>query len=154
MWLGGSPGGNEVNENRAERLQAGAHDEHEDQEAANEQSPPGFMVQPVGLSIEQNRVHGRVYAFDQRTGKSLWQVPAFIAFHALLADQPLESPLLFFVRNKQRASPGSSSRSSTGSVLCLDRRDGRIIWDSDAETESSRQIAGSINFCDVVADVA
>jgi outer membrane protein assembly factor BamB len=113
------------------------------------------MINPVGVSsgYQQNRIHGRVYAFDRRTGKSQWQVPAFVAFHGLFAEQPLESPLLFFVRNKIRATPGSTSR-QTGSVLCLDRRDGRIVWDSEAETEAARQIAGSINACDLVADVS
>ncbi|MCI0361162.1 MAG: PQQ-like beta-propeller repeat protein, partial [Planctomycetaceae bacterium] len=125
------------------------------QEAATTESPPGYMVSPIGsnLGYQQNRIHGRVYAFDRRTGKAQWQVPAFVAFHGLMPDQPLESPLLFFVRNKVRATPASSSRQS-GTVLCLDRRDGRIVWDSEAETESARQITGSISACDVTADAA
>jgi hypothetical protein len=124
------------------------------QEAANSESPPGYMINPIGASVgnQQNRIHGRVYAFDRRTGKSQWQTPAFVAFHGLLADQPLESPLLFFVRNKVRATPASSSR-QTGSVLCLDRRDGRIVWDSENETESARQIPGPVSACDPVADL-
>lgn len=125
------------------------------QEAANSESPPGYIINPIGMNLgyQQNRIHGRVHAFDRRTGKAQWQVPAFVAFHGLLPDQPLESPLLFFVRNKVRATPASSSRQS-GTVLCLDRRDGRIVWDSEAETESARQITGPINACDVVTDAA
>ncbi len=124
------------------------------QEAANSESPPGFMIYPIGISssFQQNRIHGRVYAFDRRTGKSQWQTPAFVAFHGLLADQPLESPLLFFVRNKGKATPASSSRQS-GSVLCLDRRDGRIVWDSENETDSARQIPSQVNACDLASDL-
>jgi outer membrane protein assembly factor BamB len=125
------------------------------QDAANSESPPGYMINPIGTNIgyQQNRIHGRVYAFDRRTGKSQWQVPAFVAFHGFLADQPLESPLLFFVRNKIRATPSTRSQ-QMGSVLCLDRRDGRIVWDSENETDAARQIAGPITACDPVADLA
>ncbi len=124
------------------------------QDAVNSESPPGYMINPIAsnMGLQQNRIHGRVYAFNRRTGKSQWQVPAFVAFHGLLADQPLDSPLLFFVRNKIRATPASSSR-QTGSVLCLDRRDGRIVWDSENETDSARQITGPINACDPVTDI-
>ena len=124
------------------------------QEAANNESPPGYMISPVGNSAaaQQGRVHGRVYAFDRRTGKAQWQVPAFVAFHGLLVDQPSESPLLLFVRNKNRATPSSRSQQS-GSVLCLDRRDGRIVWDSENESDTARQIGGAISACDPVVDL-
>jgi outer membrane protein assembly factor BamB/tetratricopeptide (TPR) repeat protein len=126
------------------------------QDAANNESPPGYMISPIGTSAaaQQGRVHGRVYAFDRRTGKSQWQMPAFVAFHGLLVDQPSESPLLFFVRNKNRVSSPSSRTQQAGSVLCLDRRDGRIVWDSENETDSFRQIAGAIGACDPVVDLA
>jgi outer membrane protein assembly factor BamB len=119
-------------------------------------SPDGLVVHPItalGGTVQQNRIHGRVYAFDRRTGKSQWQVPAFVANHCLPPDQPTESPLLCFVRNRTRTSGGSSARAA-GSVLCLDRRDGRIVWDSDVEETSDRRIAGSINLCEIVADPA
>jgi hypothetical protein len=117
-------------------------------------SPDGTVVHPVTTlgGSQQNRVHGRVYAFDRRTGKSQWQVPAFVAQHCLPPDQPSESPLLVFVRNRTRSSGGASGRS--GSVLCLDRRDGRIIWDSDDETASERRILGQVNYCLIEADPA
>jgi outer membrane protein assembly factor BamB len=122
------------------------------QDVANTESPPGFVIRPVGVRTSNaiDRVHGRVYAFDRRTGKVQWQIPAFIAFHCLPPDQPLESPLLVFVRNKTKATPGSATRSS-GSVLCLDRRDGRLIWDSENEPVE-RQFAQSINYCEIQTD--
>jgi outer membrane protein assembly factor BamB len=126
------------------------------QDNPNLDGPSGFMVQPVGSvgASQLNRIHGRVYAFDRRTGKSQWQVPAFVAYHALPADQPTESPLLFFVRNKIRATGGAPNSRVSGSVLCLDRRDGRVVWDSETETDAPRQVTGQINLCDIAADPA
>ncbi len=117
-------------------------------------SPDGTVVHPVTTlgGMSQNRVHGRVYAFDRRTGKSQWQVPAFVAQHCLPPDQPAESPLLVFVRNRTRTTGGSSR--GAGSVLCLDRRDGRIVWDSDNETANERRILSQVNYCEIVADPA
>jgi outer membrane protein assembly factor BamB len=122
------------------------------QEIVNNESPPGYMIRPVGVrpSGPNDRIHGRVYAFDRRTGKVQWQIPAFVAFHCLPPDQPLESPLLVFVRNKVKATPGSSTR-TLGSVLCLDRRDGRLVWDSENEPVN-QQFAQAINYCDIQSD--
>jgi outer membrane protein assembly factor BamB len=118
-------------------------------------SPDGMVVHPVTTlgGIQQNRVHGRVYAFDRRSGKSQWQVPAFVAQHCLPPDQPAESPLLVFVRNRTRTVGGNAARAA-GSVLCLDRRDGRLVWDSDNETANERRIISQVNFCEIVADPA
>ncbi|MEX2174304.1 MAG: PQQ-binding-like beta-propeller repeat protein, partial [Pirellulaceae bacterium] len=120
----------------------------------NYESPPGMVINPINaMGGSHNRIHGRVYAFDRRTGKSQWQVPAFVAHHALPPDQPSESPLLFFVRNKTKVSgTGTSRAGSSGSVLCLDRRDGRIVWDSDAEPAIQQRITGQVNYCEIVAD--
>ncbi|MCU0879125.1 MAG: PQQ-binding-like beta-propeller repeat protein [Pirellulaceae bacterium] len=122
------------------------------QEITSNESPSGYMIRPVGVrpSGPSDRIHGRVYAFDRRTGKVQWQIPAFVAFHCLPPDQPLESPLLVFVRNKVKATPGSATRSS-GSVMCLDRRDGRLVWDSENEPVN-QQFAQAINYCDIQSD--
>jgi outer membrane protein assembly factor BamB len=121
----------------------------------NNDSADGLVVHPITMlgGLHQNRVHGRVYAFDRRTGKAQWQVPALVASHCLPPDQPAESPLLCFVRNRTRTSGSTSSRQA-GSVLCLDRRDGRIVWDSDAEQAAERRIPGEIKACEILADPA
>jgi outer membrane protein assembly factor BamB len=76
-------------------------------------------------------INGKVYAFDRTTGETQWQTPAFVAQHALPPDQPTESPVLVFARRKN-VSRGAGSTSNVTSLLCLDRRDGSIIYEEDA----------------------
>ncbi|MDX1945761.1 MAG: PQQ-binding-like beta-propeller repeat protein [Pirellulaceae bacterium] len=107
------------------------------------ESPPGMTIQPITTAgSQQTRVHGRVYAFDRRTGKMRWQVPAFVAWHFLPQDQPTETPLLFFIRNSNKQ--GGSNKWIT-SVLCLDKRDGRIVWENEGA-------AAQTNHCELIAD--
>lgn len=110
----------------------------------NPTPPPGLLVDPIGTAnTPQARVHGRVYAFNRSTGKLRWQVPAFVATHALPLDQPTESPLLFFVRNQNNVAAGGTNKQSVN-VLCLDKRDGRIVFDGSAGQRA--------NHCEIVAD--
>ena len=122
----------------------------------NTDSPDGLVVHPIttlgGLQQQTASTAGSTpstAAPASRSGRCRRSSP----ITACLPDQPAESPLLCFVRNRTRTSGGSSSRGA-GSVLCLDRRDGRIVWDSDAETTSERRIASQVNFCEIVADPA
>ena len=89
-------------------------------------------------------VHGRVYAFDRASGAPQWQVPAFISQHALPQDQPAESPVLVFVRQK-RISRGGTATSNVCSLLCLDKRDGSIVYEEDS-------FLGTATHCDIVSD--
>ncbi len=89
-------------------------------------------------------VHGKVYAFDRATGTAQWQTPAFVSQHALPPDQPTESPVLVFARRKN-VSRGSGGGSNTSSLLCLDRRDGSIVFEDDA-------FLGVASTCDTTCD--
>lgn len=89
-------------------------------------------------------VNGKVYAFDRETGTAQWQTPAFVAQHALPPDQPTESPVLVFARRKN-VSRGGGSTSNVSSLLCLDRRDGSIVYEEDA-------FLGLASNCDTVCN--
>ena len=89
-------------------------------------------------------VHGKVYAFDRATGAAQWQTPAFVSQHALPPDQPAESPVLVFVRRKN-VSRGGGTTSNLSSLLCLDRRDGSIVFEDDA-------FLGVASNCDILCD--
>lgn len=98
----------------------------------NPSPPPGLLTEPLQtMSTPQARVHGRVYAFSRATGKLQWQVPAFVAVHCLPTGQPTESPLLLFVRNQDDLTKAAANKKSV-SVLCLDKRDGRVVFDDSA----------------------
>lgn len=112
--------------------------------------PPSGETNGVTASPLQNgwpagfSVHGNVYAFDRATGATQWQTPAFVSQHALPPDQPTESPVLVFARLKRVFRSGSAT-SNIGSVLCLDRRDGSIVFEEDG-------FSGNANHCDTVVD--
>jgi outer membrane protein assembly factor BamB len=104
----------------------------------------GILVQPLSnAGSQQTRMHGRVYAFSRATGKLQWPVPAFVAQHCLPAEQPAESPFLIFVRNRMDASRGNGP--TKASVLALDRRDGRVVYDGDVCPTPAAS-------CDIFAD--
>jgi len=75
-------------------------------------------------------INGRVYAFDRRTGVAQWPVPAVIEQYGLPLQQSTELPVLAFLRQIVRRTRGRSTAPTT-SVLCIDRRDGRILFPKD-----------------------
>lgn len=92
---------------------------------------PNVIVQAAPSGFHAPLVHGRLYAFDPETGKMQWPTPAVIDQHGLPLDQPRSSPVLLFLRQVIRVAESRRTETTT-SVLCLDRRDGRVIVANDA----------------------
>ncbi|HTQ39949.1 MAG TPA: PQQ-binding-like beta-propeller repeat protein, partial [Pirellulales bacterium] len=74
---------------------------------------------------------GHVYAFDRATGKPQWTTPAYVDQQCLLLGQPDELPVLTFVRNISTIAMNRNSQPMRGSVLCLDKRNGRLVYAND-----------------------
>ena len=70
---------------------------------------------------------GRVHAFDL-SGRLMWDEPAEIQNQCFLLNQPARLPLLTFAC-KSYARTDNVSRGSTTSLLCLDRRSGRKVFE-------------------------
>jgi outer membrane protein assembly factor BamB len=87
---------------------------------------------------QQQGMNGRVYAFSRNTGKLQWPAPALVKQHWLPPDQPSESPLLFFVANRQ------ANNKLTTAVLVLDRRSGREVY--------ANELPGIASTADIVVD--
>jgi outer membrane protein assembly factor BamB len=88
-----------------------------------------------------------VWAVDLGSGAVLWDVPATVARHCLLAGQPAGLPVLAFARQIQR----HHDRESTYlSVLCLDKRTGHAVLEDDRIPAQPHLLFG----CDVVGDPA
>jgi hypothetical protein len=83
------------------------------------------MQEPMSLIVS-----GHVYAFDRASGKSQWAKPAYIDQQGFLAGQPNELPVFTFIRNVQSAPP-NRNQPMHGSVLCLDKRTGRLVYSDD-----------------------
>ncbi len=103
-------------------------------------SPPLFSskadsVKPLDGSKEE--FTGHIYAFDRNTGRSMWENPVFLYRRGLVTSQARDLPVLTFAEShtKQRK-PGRSSRSVSVSVLCLDRRTGRPVFEKDGLSQN------------------
>lgn len=68
-----------------------------------------------------------IWAVDRATGRPLWAVPALVERHCLHPAQPPGIPILTFCRLLQRREGGQPSLS----VLCLDKRTGHAVFESD-----------------------
>ncbi len=75
-------------------------------------------------------IDAAVYAFDRGTGQAQWQVPAVIQGYSLPINQPADVPLLVFLRQVFRAQGARQGRPKL-SLLCLDKRDGRLLQEVD-----------------------
>ncbi len=92
----------------------------------NQPIPQGVMGPDGGMAP----INGHLYAFDRGNGKPLWPVPALVEnFHAVL-NQGADLPVLVLLRWHQPNSPDNEG-SGKSSILCLDRRSGRAVWEED-----------------------
>ncbi len=79
-------------------------------------------------------IEGRAYGFDRPTGKLLWATDLPVT--AALLNQPAHVPLLVFAMNVNEQSKATSQRATT-SVLCLDTRDGGIVYEASLGSPST-----------------
>jgi outer membrane protein assembly factor BamB len=88
-------------------------------------------------------VNGKVYAFDRSTGALDWQTPAAVEGYGFAIHQPAELPAIWFVRSVflKKARP----QDAEASVLCIDRRDGRIVDQRHNIPNSARTHSLSFN---------
>jgi hypothetical protein len=87
----------------------------------------GRSISPAPGGFNNPLVTGRIYAFDRRTGKPQWSVPATVEQQGLMLSQPSDLPVLVFVRHILETSAGT--RTPRTSVLCLDKRTGRLLFE-------------------------
>jgi outer membrane protein assembly factor BamB len=112
---------------------------------ANRPVPTSLPVKTHPMSAGSmggHHAHGLIYALDRQTGKNRWSVPAFISQHGIAYDQPVDSPLLVFVCNRQGATPNQW----TSTVLCLDKRTGAVAYEADIAPAQAIM-------CEVMADL-
>jgi outer membrane protein assembly factor BamB len=96
-------------------------------------------------SPHHNLWTGTLHAFDRESGVALWPVGATLNQHAYLTIQPQELPVLTFVRMAQ--APNRRGGNQMLSILCLDKRTGRMIYQKDDHS-------GQAHGFDIWGDVA
>ncbi len=92
---------------------------------------PSAPTRPVAGADSYPMVNGRVYAFDAQTGKPAWPAPAIVQHYGLVTNQPSRVPLLVFVVQMHRPR-GPGRREPTTSVLCIDKRTGRVAYQNES----------------------
>jgi outer membrane protein assembly factor BamB len=91
-----------------------------------EPNSPAARIRRVNLGSPVPLLTARVYGFDRSSGKMSWEEPATVDRYGYHMAQPSESPILLFLRHYTPVVAEGSPRQHT-SVLCLDRRDGRVL---------------------------
>jgi outer membrane protein assembly factor BamB/tetratricopeptide (TPR) repeat protein len=116
-------------------------------------SPQAVIMSTTGEPMSQI-VTGHVYAFDRGTGKAQWTGPAYVEQHGFLLGQPNELPVFTFIRNVQTFGVNRAQQMH-GSVLCLDKRTGRMVYsDDDLPPLSGFDISGNLEDKTVALNVA
>ncbi len=90
------------------------------------QTDPHFTMRKPNNDTSINE--GFIQAINRRTGKAQWSSAVRIDRFGLLENQPRDLPVLLFAR-KQRAKPPAQAVPWRADVVCLDRRDGRRLFD-------------------------
>ena len=102
---------------------AGLADDDPDADVA----PLEQFLHAGGASGAGAPLSGPVWAIDAAQGRPLWPVPAMVERHCLHPAQPAGLPILTFCRMLARREGGNPVLS----VLCLDKRTGHAVFESD-----------------------
>ena len=104
---------------------------------------PNVSVQPIPAA-PNSLISGQIYAFERGTGKKLWPAPLPVSQHGLLTNQPSGVPVLVMARQVHRLGPVSPREPKT-SVLCIDKRTGKVVYQNDqlpGSTVASFEVLG------------
>ncbi len=93
-------------------------------------SESNISVQPIPNAANATLVSGRMYAFEQGTGKKAWPASRVIAQQGMLLNQPSELPVLVFLRQIFRPGVANAPEPKI-SVLCVDKRTGRVVYENE-----------------------
>lgn len=128
-----------------DRLLVCAGRREEPDEDENDRHAIAPLQQMLIAGVANQPLNFCVWAVDRGSGAVLWEVPATVARHCLLAGQPAGLPVLVFARQIQR----NHDREHTYlSVLCLDKRTGHAVLEDDRIPAQPHLLFG----CDVVGD--
>jgi outer membrane protein assembly factor BamB/tetratricopeptide (TPR) repeat protein len=98
--------------------------------AAQPTDPSQPMPQPLmGAGGGLSPASGHLYAFDRGTLKTLWPVAATLDNHQAVLNQGMDLPVIVLFRSK--ANGPSAPGDARSSILCLDRRTGRAVWEEE-----------------------
>jgi hypothetical protein len=94
------------------------------------------QFRPIGQPSDYPINSGQVYAFNLKSGESLWPGPAVVRNRGIILQQPSDIPLLVFA-DRQMTRDAMSGGGSQLRLLCLDRRTGETAYRNDALPDTS-----------------
>ncbi|MBM3998880.1 MAG: hypothetical protein FJ297_04940 [Planctomycetes bacterium] len=89
---------------------------------------PNVSITAPSVDTATPVLRGKLYALQAGTGDMLWQTPGEIESFSIPLIQPARSPVLVLVRSMLFRTGQSRAQAS---VLCVDKRDGRILYSND-----------------------
>ena len=93
-----------------------------------EPNTPAATIRSIVSGTAAPLVTGRAYAFDRRSGQSVWTEPAEVDRYGFPTDQPTESPVLLFLRHYRPQADRAGQQQHTA-ALAIGRSDGRLIME-------------------------
>jgi tetratricopeptide (TPR) repeat protein len=104
----------------------------------------GISIHPLPNGFNNPLINGLAYGFDRKTGEKAWGAVA-IEKQGLALEQPSELPIVTLAsRIYERRAPRTGSTAPFTSIMCLDKRTGRIVHNERFE--------GHIGVLESVAD--
>jgi outer membrane protein assembly factor BamB len=105
-------------------------------------------INPVAGGLNNPAVfgNGRLYAFDSKTGRSLWRKPTEVLKQGIALRQPADLPALVFL--SMPSGGGGRVARRQGNLLCIDKRTGRELY------QQTYPLADGANGLQLSADVA
>jgi outer membrane protein assembly factor BamB len=88
------------------------------------------IIQPAPGPPQSPAFTGKIYVLDAATGKPAWAAPAAVSQMGLPLDQPLDQPVLLFLRNIIPRAGAGSQRMSSG-MLAIDKRTGAVLFEDN-----------------------
>jgi hypothetical protein len=92
-------------------------------------------VNPIPGGVNNPRMQGHVHAFARQDGAHLWSRE--VKHQAIQLEQPSELPVLLFACQIYRRDLATNRGATYFSVLCLDKRDGRTLFEHETTTGSA-----------------
>jgi hypothetical protein len=98
--------------------------------------PPQAQFRATPQAFDFPIINGPVYAFNMKTGKSLWPSPATIRNRGMIVSQPPDVPFLVFA-DRQQSRGASNETTAQLRLLCLDKRTGETVYVNDRITDAA-----------------
>ncbi len=116
------------------------------------QAEPNVHISAAPSGYYSPLINGRAYAFDRKTGESLWPQAVRVKQFGLPLQQASELPVLSFLRQVRKTESGRATGDVT-SIMCVDKRTGEVLFQDDKIPTQTRAFEMVGNLDDAVVSL-